>query len=93
MLMEILFDVDGLSHLKMSVLVCAKLYQLCLTRLVKSCQPYYIQSYYVYTVPQFYRNCRNTEGRGWYTRLGVLCVRVCVSVCVSMCAVCGWVAG
>ena len=34
MLMEILFDVDGLSHLKMSVLVCAKLSQLHLTRLV-----------------------------------------------------------
>ena len=34
MLMGILFDVDGLSQLSMSVLVCAMHFQLHLTRLV-----------------------------------------------------------
>ena len=35
MLMEILFGADGLRQLKGSVLVCARLFQLTLTRLVK----------------------------------------------------------
>ena len=34
MLMVILFDVDGLSQLSMSVVVCARCFQLRLTRLV-----------------------------------------------------------
>ena len=36
MLMGILFDVDGLSQLSMSVLMCARCFQLHLMRLVRS---------------------------------------------------------